>query len=800
MTAIEGIWESINSFGYAVPIFMIQIILIITVTRALDFLLHFFHQPRAVAEIIGGIILGPTLLGRVDSFPAIFFPMRSLLTLETVAQLGLIYFLFLVGVETDSQVIHRSGQKAFIIGAAGAVLSFGISAAAGLALRNFLSQGMKRISCVLFIGVCNSATAFPVLAQILAKTKLLNSEIGRITISAAMANNAIMWILFTLALSISEFDPLSSLWITLSGFAFVTFCIVFVRPVMRRLVQRIPEGQLASDFHVCLLLSFMMLAGVLTEAIGIYAITGAFLVGFMIPNGPVKVAVSEKTHDIVYGIMMPLYCIISGLKTDLTLIHRNNAQAAAIIILVSVLGAVAKIVGIFIVSGMYTMTLRDGLTLGFLLNSRGLIELLILNIGRIKQLVDEQSFSVMVVMSVVMTVVTTPVASYLQRPLRRIVGYKRRNLQRSKPDMELRVLACVHNTRNVPSIITLLDVTCPTKRSPIFVYVVHLIELAGRTSTMLIVHSSDHLHQRPTTGASGPQGQGNHIFHAFDKYERQTGGVSVQTLSIISPYSSMHEDICSLAEDKHVTIIIIPFHKQQTVDGGLEPINPNLKIMNENVLANSPCSVGILIDRGLSSKSRHASEDHHLSRRIALLFFGGTDDREALAYCWRAVENPSIGLTVVRFVPVHEPSPPPSALELQEAKLDDDYLNEFRVRNASNDSVVYVDQVTSSTEETVAAIRAMGDTHDLYVVGRSQSEAATSLTAGLTEWAECPELGPIGDLLASSDFAMSVSVLVVHQYVGTIPGVPPPGPAAGDDGEQRFMNHVNPKASFAATT
>lgn len=753
-----------------------------------------------------GIILGPTVLGMVNSFAKIFFPATSVLTLETVSQLGLIYFLFLVGVEMDAKVIQRSGQKAIVIGAAGAVLTFGVSLAAALALRSFFSKGMRPVSRLLFLGVCNCVTACPVLAQILAKTKLLNSEVGRISISAGMSNNAIMWTLLTLTLGLSESDPLSSLWITISGIAFAIFCFVCLRPVISRLLQRIPEGQPISDFHVCLFITLMMLAAVLTESIGVYSVTGAFLIGFIIPDGPAKIALSERMHDVVYGIMIPLYCVNSGLKTDLGSMTGNSGEMAAMIILVSVFAAVAKIVGIFIVSGMYTMTLRDGLTLGFLMNSRGLIELLILNIGHLKQLVDEETFSVMVLISVFMTVVTTPVVSYLQRPLRRIVGYKRRNLQRSKPDMELRVLACVHNTRNVPSIITLLDICCPTKRSPIFVYVVHLIELAGRTSTMLIVHSTDNPRQRPT-GAGGPHGQGAHIFHAFDKYERQAGGVSVQTLSIVSPYSSMHEDICSLAEDKHVTIIIIPFHKQQTVDGGLEPINPYLKIMNENILANSPCSVGILIDRGLSSRSRQACEDHHLSHRVALLFFGGTDDREALAFCWRVVENPSTGLTVVRFVPVDESSPltatqspPPLAVDVQEARLDEEYLNEFRVRNASNESVAYVEQVTSSAEETVAAIRAMGETHDLYVVGRSQSEVAASLTAGLTEWAECPELGPIGDLLASSDFAMSVSVLVVHQYVGSTPAVPPAGPAVGDDVEQRFMNHANPKASFTATT
>lgn len=261
----------------------------------------------------------------------------------------------------------------------------------------------------------------------------------------------------------------------------------------------------------------------------------------------------------------------------------------------------------------------------------------------------------MVLVSVAMTAMVIPVVTSVHRPSRRLVGYKRRNLELSKPDGELRLLACVHGPRNVPSIISLIDLANPTKRSPIFVYALHLIELTSRASSMLVVHNSttsnNSTHHRQNRSMSSAP----HIFSALDNYEQHAGGVSIQPLTTISPYSTMHEDVCLLAEDKHAAVIVLPFHKQQTVDGGLQPINPAIRQLNEKILSLAPCSVAVLVDRGISaSVSRLAT-----GQNMALLFFGGPDDREALAFATRMIENPSVSLTIVRFLRPEDKQPSP---------------------------------------------------------------------------------------------------------------------------------------------
>ena len=297
------------------------------------------------------------------------------------------------------------------------------------------------------------------------------------------------------------------------------------------------------------------------------------------------------------------------------------------------------------------------------------------------------------------------------------------------------------------------------------------------------------------------------------------GGVSIQTLAAVSPYHTMHDDVSVLGEDKHVSLIVIPFHKQQTVDGGMEPINPSIKGFNESLLASSPCSVAILVDRGLSAAAARMSAEH----RIALFFFGGPDDREALAYAWRMVEHPGVTLTIVRFLPPEyraaarsfsdasyrsgmgaDPRAPAAMSSSTEGKselqMDEEYLSEFRVKNHGNTAITYTDMMVANSEETVAAIRGMDNSaHELYIVGHRPGEAGSPMTSALEDWMESPELGPIGDMLVSSDFSMAVSVLVVQQYVvagAPVAAAPAPG---GVDQVRQYGTNSNQRPPAASS-
>ncbi|GAB4848247.1 Cation/H(+) antiporter 15 [Ancistrocladus abbreviatus] len=775
MITTNGIWQGDNPLEYSLPLFILQLTLVVVTTRVLVFILKPLRQPRVIAEILGGVILGPTVLGRNKEFANAIFPLRSVMVLETMANIGLLYFLFLVGVEMDIAVLRRNGRKAISIAIGGMILPFMTGCTFAL-ITSKASDDAHRGTLVLFLGVSLAVTAFPVLARILAELKLINTELGRIAMSSALVNDICAWILLAIAIAIAESDStsLASLWVVLSSAAFIAFCVFAVRPAIMWMIRRTPEGENFSDFYICLILTGVMISGFVTDAIGTHSVFGAFIFGLIIPNGPLGVTLIEKLEDFVSGLLLPLFFAISGLKTNIYAIDKASTWGN-ILTLISI-ACVGKVFGTALVGYFYNMELQEGIALGLLMNTKGLVEMIILNVGKDQNILDDKSFALMVVSAVLMTGIVAPIVTTLYRPARRLVPYKRRTIQRSKPDAELRILSCIHTPRNVPTIINLLEATHPTKKSPICIYVVHLVELTGRASAMLVVHST-RKSGRPALNRT--QAQSDHIFNAFENYEQHAGCVSVQPLTAISPYSSMHEDICNLAEDKRVAFIIIPFHKQQTVDGGMESTNPAFRAINQNVLANAPCSVGILVDRGLSGTTRLAA--NQVSHHVAVLFFGGPDDREALAYARRMSDHPGISVTVMRFIPgddaagaaVVEPSPEPNDPRVltvvtdndKERQHDQEYINDFRMKTANNESITYNEVVVNNGEETVAAIRSIDSIHDLYIVGRGQG-MISPLTAGLTDWSECPELGAIGDLLASSDFAATVSVLVVQQYVG----------------------------------
>ncbi|KAK9134622.1 hypothetical protein Syun_013952 [Stephania yunnanensis] len=337
----------------------------------------------------------------------------------------------------------------------------------------------------------------------------------------------------------------------------------------------------------------------------------------------------------------------------------------------------------------------------------------------------------MVMVQVITTAIITPTVTAFQKRGRHFVAYKRRTIQKSKLEAELRMLACVHTPRNVPTMINLFEAIHPSRRSPICIYALHLVELTGRTSAMLVVQTAGQI-------------QSDNITSAFKNFEQHTGGVSIQPLTVISPYPTMHEDICNLAEDKHVAFIILPFHKQLTVDGAMEVTNPAFRILNQNVLANAPCSVGILVDKGFVGSTKVASG--HATTQIIVLFFGGPDDREALSYARRIVEHPGTILTIIRFVPGQQAFH--SSIDLdgtngqgsvtviteneRARRLDEELLNDFKSANLNNGRVVYEEKVVNNGEETLAAIRSIRNIHDLYIVGRAQYMDSPSRLASTT--------------------------------------------------------------------
>ncbi|XVE61853.1 hypothetical protein DITRI_Ditri06bG0072300 [Diplodiscus trichospermus] len=769
-TNSDGVWQGENPLNYAFPLLIIQTTLVLFTSRFLAFLLKPLRQPKVVAEIIGGILLGPSVLGRNKDFLHLVFPAWSTPIMESAASIGLLFFLFLVGLELDLTVIRASGKKAFAIAIAGMSLPFILGATLSLLLRKAVN-GQERVGFgqyVMFIGVALSITAFPVLARILAELKLLTTQVGQTAMAAAAFNDLAAWILLALAVALAgngsdgaHKSPLISIWILISGVAFVAFMLVLVRPLMNWVARQCSSEHdfVLDEVYICLTLSGVMLSGFMTDLIGIHAIFGAFVFGLMIPKGDGFAAkLIKRIEDFVAGLLLPLYFASSGLKTDVTKIR--GVVAWGLLALVISAACAGKILGTFAAAMLCMVPVRESLTLGLLMNTKGLVELIVLNIGLEKKVLNDEMFAILVLMALFTTFMTTPAVMAIYKPLRRITSQTQRRLERAPAENaeeeELRILACIHGPGDVPSLINLIESIRSTKKSQLKLYVMHLVELTDRSSSIVMVQQARKngfpFVNRFRRGKSYDQ-----IPATFEAYG-QLGRICIRHSTAISTLSAMHVDICHVAEDRRVAMIILPFHKQWRGVGeeAMENLGHGWREVNQRVLETAPCSVAVLVDRGYGRGSEQVPECPFIEpKRVAILFIGGPDDREALALAGIMAKRQSDQVTLVRFLQNDE--------NKKDKEMDEYVVAEF-IRKWEG-SIKYEEKAVSNVAEAALAIEQSRE-YKLVVVGKGHLPSSTQ--SDDDDYIELAELGQIGDVLAS-DTATSSSILVIQQQNALVP-------------------------------
>lgn len=609
--------------------------------------------------------------------------------------------------------------------------------------------------------------------------------------AAAALNDVAAWILLALAVALADGNtgghknPLVSVWVLLSGAAFVTFMFVIMRPAMKWVARRCgPQQGAVDEAYICLTLAGVLVSGFITDLIGIHSIFGAFVFGLAIPkSGNFAGILIERIEDFVAGLLLPLYFAASGLKTDVAKIR--GAEAWGLLALVISTACAGKILGTFAVAMMFMIPVRESLTLGVLMNTKGLVELIVLNIGKEKKVLNDETFAILVLMALFTTFITTPTVMTIYRPARGIPTRTHRKLRdlttTDGSKDELRILACVHDPRNVPSIISLIESIRSTKNSILKLFVMHLVKLTERSSSIVMVQrvrrNGFPFFNRFRRGECHDR-----MAEAFQGYS-QLGRVMVRPTTSISAMSTMHEDICHVADDKRITMIILPFHVQwrDEGDGLVENVSQSWRAVNQRVLKNAPCSVAVLVDRGFGSETQNPGPNSSVARRVCIIFFGGPDDREALELGGRIADHPAVKVTVIRFVEKDGKKAKGVMLRLspaqtqcsdqtysfstaemnreKERELDETAIAEFQSKCVGVD---YIEKVVSNVVEEVLTIGQRRD-YDLIVVGKGRFPS--NMVAELAERkAEHAELGPIGDILTSSAHDIVSSVLVIQQH------------------------------------
>src|SRR5262245_32017552 len=400
-------------------LFVGQIAVILLVSRLVGYFFRKIRQPHVVGEMLAGIMLGPSLLGWIaPNLSAALFPDSNMYLMNAVSQLGLVLFMFLVGLELNPKELYAHGEATILASHVSIVAPFGLASILSLYLYPRVSDdSVSFMSFALFMGAAMSITAFPVLARILADLQLLRSRMGTIAIACAAVNDVTGWcILAYIVVLIRAAQSANSIWLTLAGLGvFLLVMIGGVRRLLKRLMRSYEQQGGLSDNLLALVLLVALASALSTEALGLHLLFGAFVAGAAMPKDPRFVGyLTEKFESITILLMLPLFFAFTGLRTRIGLVH--GAEQWFYCLLIIAVAVTGKVGGTSIAARFGGLSWRDSTALGVLMNTRGLMELIVLNVGLDLKVISPQLFSMMVIMALVTTFMTTPLLLWMRLP------------------------------------------------------------------------------------------------------------------------------------------------------------------------------------------------------------------------------------------------------------------------------------------------------------------------------------------------------------------------------------------------
>ncbi|CAG8978993.1 hypothetical protein HYALB_00009894 [Hymenoscyphus albidus] len=727
-----GVLDGINPTHYdtknPLVLFIIQAGIIIIFCRLLHYPLSKMRQPRVIAEVIGGIILGPSVLMRIPGFEAAIFPPAAMPNLNLVANIGLILFLFLVGLEVNMRMFLSNWRIALSVGFAGMMLPFGLGAAIAWGLYHTFRNDPNTVVMdfavyMLFIGTALSITAFPVLCRILTELKLLGTAVGVTVLAAGVGNDVVGWILLALCVAlVNNGSGITALYVLLCCVAWILFLVFAVRPVFIRVLRR--SGSLQNgptQSMVALTLLLVLLSSWFTAIIGVHAIFGAFLMGLICPHdGGFAIKLTEKLEDLVTVLLLPLYFALSGLSTNIGLL--NDGITWAYVIGVCTIAFAGKIIGGTLAARACKLVWRESLTIGVLMSCKGLVELIVLNIGLQARILSTRTFTIFVVMALITTVTTTPLTHALYPPWyqKKLEAWKRGEIDwdgnqliaDSTPENSLEKIRSTQVRKvlvylrldSLPSLFTFISLlggdkgstatkvhrnklslasvpegsettsetssTGPPKR-PLEVHGVRVVELTERTSSVMKVSEQDEYAYRDP------------VVNAFRTFA-QLNNVSVSGEVAIVPEASFAETLSTQATDHSSDLVLIPWSQTghvSEIDSNKDNISSGLQdFFIRKTLESATTNTAVFYNRGFggpsvnqpktltrsasglslaSHRDRTTAPIADRSHHVYFPFFGGADDRVALRFVLQLAVNSNITATIIHFkLPLHSTKVP----------------------------------------------------------------------------------------------------------------------------------------------
>jgi Kef-type K+ transport system membrane component KefB len=406
-----------HNLTHPLAILLLQIVTIVLVARLFSWICRKIGQPTVIGEIVAGIVLGPSLVGLYfPEFSSFLFPEQSLSNLEFLSQIGLILFMFVVGMELDLKVLKNKANEAVVISHASIIIPFtlGVALAYGI-YHSFAPEGVQFISFALFLGISMSITAFPVLARIVQERGIHKTPLGTVVITCAAADDITAWSILAAVIAIVKAGSfVSALPTILMAVVYVVIILKIVRPFLKRVGDLHASREVLGKPVVAIFFLVLLLSAYATETIGIHALFGAFMAGVIMPdNQKFKNIFINKVEDVALVLLLPLFFVYTGLRTEIGLLNEPYLwEICGLVILVAVTG---KFAGSALSAKFTGQNWHDSLSIGALMNTRGLVELVALNIGYDLGVLTPEIFAMLVIMALITTFMTAPALHLIEK-------------------------------------------------------------------------------------------------------------------------------------------------------------------------------------------------------------------------------------------------------------------------------------------------------------------------------------------------------------------------------------------------
>jgi Kef-type K+ transport system membrane component KefB len=618
------------NFAEPLALLLLQIIAILIVSRIFSFFFKKIGQPTVIGEILAGIALGPSLLGLFfpDAFHFLFAD-QSLEYLHILSQVGLVLFMFTIGMELNIDALKNRMGTTFIISNSSIIIPYFL----GMLLAYFLFEEFAAghtnfLSFALFLGISLSITAFPVLARIVQERGLTRTHLGTVSIASAAFDDVTAWCILAAVVAIAKTGSLAGSIYTLGlAVAYVLFMMLIMRPFLRKIGQIYHNAEVLNKNIIAFIFLILIASAFITQLIGIHALFGAFLAGVVMPPLPnFRKMIIDKVEDLSLTLLLPLFFVFTGLRTEIGLLNTPHLWFICIIIILTAISG--KFVGGAFTARFLGETWKDSLSIGVLMNTRGLMELVVLNIGYEMGILPPAIFAMLVLMALITTFMTSPALSLINRifPDKTIEA----EIKIQQAQGVFKVLIAIGNPKNSPALLNVAKSVLDGSKNSLVVRALHITpgtdtnpiysEQFANESFKGIIEESEKLNLPLETEYkitdNVESGVVKIVNTNFFDFLLVGAGISLSGIQFFN-------DNVRYSNNKLINKFLKSVRRSQTIfyPGGL------IKDKTKYFIENSKCSVGVFVNRGFTT----------ITTTVVLL--NSPDDIFLLRYARRLMRN-----------------------------------------------------------------------------------------------------------------------------------------------------------------